>query len=333
MDKYCDCKIVGLYNLGNTCFINSCIQIINNIYELHFILDKNPIQKNNIQSLLTHEWNDLRNLMWSDNGIVKPIRFINGIQKISTKLNQNLFSGWDQNDISEFLDFFLNCLHETYSREVVIKIHKIDNNYKFCYEYLRKVYQKEYSEIYNTFNGIIVNEISDIENNEILSKSPEMFSMIHLPIMDYKNRQMNTLIDCFELYTSKELLENENAWYNEKTKKHQSVHKRSQIWRFPNILIITLKRFNHRNRKIQNIVDFPIDNLNLQKYSYDKTNVKYDCFGICNHMGNVSGGHYTCFSKNSQGKWMFYNDKQVLKVNNLSNLVTEKAYCLFYRKK
>ena len=94
-----------------------------------------------------------------------------------------------------------------------------------------------------------------------------------------------------------------------------------------------MKRFNHRNRKIQHKIDFPLIDLDLQKYSCENTPAKYDCFGICNHSGNVNGGHYTCFSKNSQGKWHFYNDKEVQLVKDPNCMISEQAYCLFYRKK
>ena len=75
------------------------------------------------------------------------------------------------------------------------------------------------------------------------------------------------------------------------------------------------------------------NNLNLQKYSCENIPSFYDCFGICNHSGNVNGGHYTSFSKNSQGKWYFYNDKEVQIVKDHSCMISEQAYCLFYRKK
>ena len=59
--------------------------------------------------------------------------------------------------------------------------------------------------------------------------------------------------------------------------------------------------------------------------------VIYDLYGIVNHMGGVSGGHYTSLVKNANNKWYHFNDTNVNEVTNLQELITPKAYCLFYR--
>lgn len=54
-------------------------------------------------------------------------------------------------------------------------------------------------------------------------------------------------------------------------------------------------------------------------------------YGICNHSGGVLGGHYWASVKNANGKWYSFNDTRVTELNE-NSLITEKAYCLFYRK-
>jgi hypothetical protein len=66
---------------------------------------------------------------------------------------------------------------------------------------------------------------------------------------------------------------------------------------------------------------------------YKKESYVYDLYGICNHSGNVHGGHYTAFIKNANDEWYHFNDTLVNKVNDKNELITPKAYCLFYRKK
>ena len=77
-------------------------------------------------------------------------------------------------------------------------------------------------------------------------------------------------------------------------------------------------------------MNFPLDNLNLSKYcdGYDKNKSIYDLYGISNHDGN----HYYSYCKNPNSKWYCFNDSRVSEID-ISNLITEKAYCLFYKKR
>jgi ubiquitin C-terminal hydrolase len=204
-----------------------------------------------------------------------------------------------------------------------------------CFEMIKRMYTKEYSEIWNMFYGIHVSQLISMETNEVLSSSPEPYFMINLSIPN--NNKAPTLMDCLDLYVEGETLEGDNAWYNEKTASKQNVKKKISYWSMPNILVMDLKRFNPYNprNKSQVLVDFPLENLDLSKYvlGYKKESYKYDLYGICNHSGGTMGGHYTAYVKNANGKWYHFNDTSVTEVVNTAELVSTRAYCFFYRKK
>jgi len=198
---------------------------------------------------------------------------------------------------------------------------------------IKNMYSKEYSEIWNMFYGIHVSQIKDLSSEEILASTPEPFFMIDLSIPS--ELKSPTLIDCFNHYVKGETLDGENAWYNENTNSKQNVQREIVYWSLPSILVIDIKRFHSNNRKNQILVSFPLENLDLHEYviGYKKESYIYDLYGICNHSGVSQGGHYTAFIKNANGKWYHFNDQYVTEVTNLNELITPKAYCLFYRKK
>ena len=341
IDNYKDKGLSGLANLGNTCFINSCMQILSHTYELNSFLEQETYKKrlkNKGESALLIEWDNLRKIMWDKNCIISPGKFLKTVQKIAGMKQIDMFTGYSQNDLPEFLLFIIDCFHTSLSREIKMTMsgtveNETDKIAVKCFEMIQNMYSKEYSEIWNMFYAIHVSEITSIATGKQLQITPEPYFMIDLPIP--ADNKSPSLINCFDLYVEGEILDGDNAWYNEETKQKENIKKRLLFWSFPTILVIDFKRFNARNQKNQILIDFPLDDLDLSKYvvGYKKNSYKYELYGVCNHSGGVLGGHYTSYVKNANGKWYHFNDTSVSEVGLKNSIVSTKAYCLFYRKK
>jgi len=344
LSKYHNKGLTGIENLGNTCFLNACMQVLNHTYELNEFLDSEKytrfLKPGSPDSDILIEWNDLRKVMWSGNGTVTPKKFVFNVHRVATIKNKDIFTGYAQNDMPEFLLFMIDCMHTSISRGVNMSIsgtiqNNIDEMAIKCYETLKTTYSKEYSEIMDMYYGLFVSEIISKDGKTRHVMKPESYFILDLPITDGTEVASN-IYNCFDIFVKPECLEGDNAWYNEKTGEKEDIKKQISFWNFPKILVIVLKRFSPDGQhKLNNLIDFPIDNLDLSRYirGYNPASYKYDLFGICNHMGGPMGGHYTAFVKNAQNSWNHYNDRSVETINDPKTVITPLAYCLFYRKK
>ena len=164
IDKYKNKGLSGLSNLGNTCFINSCMQVLSHTYELNEFLNTEHFKKklkNKHDSALLLEWDNLRQLLWSNNCIVSPGKFIKTIQKLAQIKDMELFTGYSQNDLPEFLLFVIDCFHNSLSREIKMTIsgaveNETDTVAVKCFEMVKNMYSKEYSEVWNLFYAVHV---------------------------------------------------------------------------------------------------------------------------------------------------------------------------------
>ena len=341
LKKYQNTGLTGLANLGNTCFLNSCLQVLHHTYELNTILDS-PQAKKHAKSTISDtiiitEWNNLREVMWKNSGVVSPNRFVHHVQMVAREKDREMFTGWAQNDMSEFLLFIIQCMHTSISRPMNMRIlgsieNPTDKMATECYRMLKQVYSKEYSEIMDLYYAIYVSEISSQSDTPIIhSIKPECYFMLDLPIPTSTRKQ--TIFDCFDEFTKYETMEGDNAWYNEKTNKKENVNKRFTFWNLPKVLVISLKRFSPcGEHKINENIDFPLVDMDLTRYisGYNAHQNRYELFGVCNHWGGVQGGHYTAYVKTADAKWMDYDDASVSEILETS-VVSSAAYCLFYR--
>ncbi|KAJ3477244.1 hypothetical protein NLG97_g8890 [Lecanicillium saksenae] len=111
--------VVGLHNLGNTCYMNSALQCVRSVEELtkFFITDAylDEINKTNLLGyngrMAMAYGGLLRDIYQEGRGSVSPRDFKSTVGRC-----RSTFSGWGQQDSQEFLGFLLDALQEDLSR-------------------------------------------------------------------------------------------------------------------------------------------------------------------------------------------------------------------------
>lgn len=167
-----------------------------------------------------------------------------------------------------------------------------------------------------------------------------------------------TLEQCLQLFIEPEVLGPDDKWYCPQCKEHIQAEKKMSVWRLPPILIIHLKRFKYNHysslnymsnyrEKIDTTIKFPIHNLDMSPYCSSSTTTddnyslqsRYDLYGIVNHRGSASFGHYISHAKllgfndpvKTEIGWRIFDDQHVSQLGSTKDLVKSDAYVLFYR--
>ncbi len=314
-----DAGLTSLKNVTNSCYINAIVQILRHTEYLNKVLDQRKHNKNN--SIIA-EWDDLRRLMWSKRSVISPKRWIWVIGNENESLNNT-----DQQDVVEYLMYVLEKLHDGARRKVNMNISgQIKNGYDVvatkCYEEYKRQYENNFSEIITGFYGMEVTTITN-NSNEIQSLKTETFSVINLAIVNEHDKDIHA---CLRAYCTTEKLDGDNKWYNEKTKEKEDAHISTNFFQLPNVLIIAFKKYTGAKMR----VDFPIEELDMSDYVIGGEKHNYTLYGVCNHIGSVTNGHYFSYIRYNQ-RWYIFNDEEVMEIGS-KRIVSNAAYCLFYKR-
>ena len=313
----------GLCNLGNTCYLNSTLQIMSHIPELNNYLNQYNQEKYNniIDKHLVIEWIELYNLMWSKDCIISPKRFLFYLKEISLKKNA-LFSGNDQNDAVEYFYFVIDCFHNSLNNTDNLKLSKTE--YKIINDEIENYEKKNNSIIHVLFSSFLINNYMNEETDAQEFNKIETNFTIEIIIPNI-NESSISIEDCINYTFKTEHMP--DSWYDEKTKTHKKLKKNTRICYLPQILVLHLKRWDYTLKKNNKLITYQ-ETIDMCPYTINNNECKYELFGIINHQGNVMGGHYYSYIKKNN-QWFMFND---MTVTNISNIISSDNYCFFYRK-
>ena len=325
-------KKIGILNSGNTCFINSGLQIF-----IHCQLFIQKLIQNmkliNHNTPITSNFISICNSML--NSKIKYIGILDFKKLFGNK--HKLFSGSLQNDSQEFNRIFLEDISQELNEVKINTIYRLLSNSDSKSKKMRdrdfheNFSKKEKSIITQLFYAQIVN----IYTCKCKSAIYSFQKILDFPLL-FPNKIINNMITLHELlkfYFQVEYIEFESKCQKcHQIEKHK---KELKISRPPEILILSLQRIDLiTEKKLQYKVKFP-QKLDIFEFvdhdcGYDKES-KYDLFGIINHVGRLNSGHYYSFIKNEDNEWIEYNDAKVNEIKGFSDC-SDSVYALFYIK-
>jgi ubiquitin C-terminal hydrolase len=322
----------GLQNIGNTCYINSIIQILSynpifvNYINKHINNINHDLQSNKNKFIFLELYKIIRELNVVNNyQIIHPISFCKLLQhiwKIPIQIQQ------DGSDLLEFIFdqisiYFGNGDNFQFD-ETTLYEHHINILHDMSHRNLHLTFKNQYSEFNEIFYGQLLHNITCNECHHVENLF-EIFNILHIPINDY-----TCLDECLDNYFD---YFKPDEYSCDKCKSNDTIHK-YYIWKLPKILTITLKRFDNNLYKIQNLVTVH-DELSLKKYichtlspHLNNTPHIYSLHSIVNHHGNCNNGHYTSIV-NSCNKWIIYDDEHYNLINK-NKINSNENYILTY---
>ncbi|XP_050984475.1 ubiquitin carboxyl-terminal hydrolase 2a isoform X1 [Labeo rohita] len=333
--------LVGLRNLGNTCFMNSILQCLSNTqslrdYCLHNSHRRDLNNNSRTNTALMEEFAKLIQTMWtsSSSEAVSPSEFKTQIQRYAPR-----FVGYNQQDAQEFLRFLLDGLHNEVNR---VTIRPRGNMEDFDHlpdeekgkKMWAKYLEREDSKIVDLFVGQLKSSLTCSECG-YCSTVFDPFWDLSLPIAK-KGYGEVSLMDCMRLFTKEDVLDGDEKPTCYRCKARRRCTKKFTVQKFPKILVLHLKRFSEarvRTSKLSTFVNFPMKDLDLREFASDRSSsAVYNLYAVSNHSGTTMGGHYTAYCCNPEnGEWYTYNDSRVTPMS-ASQVRSSDAYVLFYER-
>ena len=335
----------ALENLGNTCYFNTTIQCLFHTKDFRSIFDNQIYSGPTID--VFREFN--KTIQENDQDAVdKALKDL--LIHIQKSFGDKMIMV-TQNDMCEFLLLLFDLLNTEMKTEMsdeeclqhknkLAQYHKIpasssETIHKFNIICIRKWvdhFKTEYNDINNLTSFMTVSQIkcacSKVHHNY------EVNNTLQLDI-----KECSELKESLNQYVKSVYFNNgdeENIeWTCDKCKEQKKSKKVTTFWKFPNMLIIFLKRFvmkeNGSLTKLTHEVSFEKE-LDLSKFVLSNSHSSiYTLRSIGCHKGRLNYGHYYAMLRH-EDRWVKADDETLIEVDSINRGIHRHAYMLVYER-
>ena len=335
--------VVGLNNVGATCYMNATLQCLVHVKKLtQFLLNPEQmqmIQGNKNKYKLTDAYLNVLINSWLNVNInnYSP----NYFKQVISDMNP-LFQGIQANDSKDLIIFLMENMHNELNiplnnpnlqqNNVVINQYDFEQSFKSFKKYFINNYRSVISDLFYGFFDSIMN----CKNCGAESHNIQCYNILIFPLEEvriFKNRPQNvvSIEECFQYYEKQDIMTGANQIYCNKCRQNSDSKNYSKLIACPNILIINFNRGKGLQFDIKIEFEEILDVKNFLKKSDDIPS-KYKLFGIVTHFGPSSmAGHFIAFCKSFvDGNWYKCNDSMVTPSSFHEAKNTGVPYILFY---
>lgn len=313
----------GLWNLGQSCFMNVILQALlhDPILHAHFLGNGHQTQECTITDCVGCS---VAEAFTEFNTTEKPESFVILNLLAATWRGSDALAGYRQQDAHEFYQFLVDKLHSSDDDHV-------DDYECPCF-------------FHKTFHGKLRSTVTCDKCANVTQTEDPMVDLSLDVQVQAKKRAMGsgigpsstaTLKGCLDSFTSPEHLM-ADAYNCDQCGTPQKATKQLQIKKLPAILCLQLKRYEHTfavSEKVEGRIDFPLS-LNMLPYTtnpdvrIDRSKYVYDLSTAVVHKGKLDAGHYYAYCRQGD-QWVLFNDDRVT-VASEAEVLNADAYLLFY---
>jgi ubiquitin C-terminal hydrolase len=331
--------IVGLTNIGNTCYGNATIQAIRHQVDFTIFLLQGTHKKLLNKKAVTEK----TRLLESYIGLVRKLWTGEGGEESTKEFWGNMIpaaihSGVDHfrfpvaHDAHEFLVFLLDTFHEALSDDVtmVVRTDQTKKMTRQALEYWKKSFEHSYSPLVELIFSLQRKSIC-CQTCQKESVSWETMNMFKVSVPKPTGPEPLELLDLMKTDSNEETIDD---YHCESCPERTKAILSHSIWRLGNWMIIVLKRIENNGKRINTPVNIPLTlsfNSLFHKSSTEPSSTQsYELFSTINHHGSAQGGHYTSQAKHPvTGCWAFYDDENTRHIEK--PILDPSTYILMYR--
>jgi len=346
--------LVGLNNIGATCYMNATLQCLSNTTKLTvYFLKMFKYEYNNKKKIMSNEYYNVVKNLWDKNNTNRSFSPYSFKEKLSQE--NPLFKGIQANDSKDLINFLLERIHlelnepgkEQNNNNYVINQNDQLNESKMLNIFINEFKLKYNSIISHLFYGMIETK-SQCMRCKNIKYNFQVYSFLEFPLeqvnkfcfnhgkrQNYNNNKNPDvdLYECFEYNRNLELMTGDNQMYCNICNSNEDALYGTQIYSAPNYLIINLNR--GRGAVYECKVNFP-EQLNLLNFiTYKKENIVFELYAVISHLGPSSmSGHFVAYCKRREDdhyKWYLFNDAIVSECKNKEEYRNGMPYILFYK--